>query len=279
MKNGQSETGADIGVRSSVVQMHPRSSPGQSELAKFMRNASDRPLAIELDARRIKNLRQHSEDVGLLLQKEIRLWRQTLGPRRVHSLELHYFDEDIKPYQITGLIHCLASEFTQQKPLYRVVIQPNEAEVEVLALFKGLAFDHCQFTIEHADIDILDQLHDPFNAARSFQFQKIGVQLSHSEGVENLTQSIKKLRTHFNPDYIFIGSSTYRLGPTDIGLQQTLFEDDLRGHNLDFLCIGPQARSTFKGQHFDALNDARRYASAIMKGTLPIDQRAILRSL
>lgn len=263
---------------STVVPLHPGKTLYQADNAlcqKFVRY-QDRPLAIQLDARRIIRLMEHTEDIGAQLQLELELWRQVLGQREISSLELQYFDKHLEPYEITSLIHRIASQFKINKPLYRAVMTPAEAEPEVLALLKGLSFDHCQFAMEHAQAEeALDILEKPFSDARSFQFSKVGVQILHSEGVENLTQSIKTLRKTLAPDYIYIGCSTNRLTAEDIETNQTLFEDDLRTRRTDFLSLGPEATSVIGNNTIDAISDAKRYADAVNTGKLPITPTSI----
>lgn len=234
-------------------------------------NDQTRLLTIEIDASRMKTLLQDNDYVGSILQKELRLWRKALGPRAINTVELNYQNHHLEPFEITGLIHTLASTFQLDDAIYRIVIQPEDADKEVLALLKGLKFSHCQFVIEHAQADALGMLKKPIANARTFQFDKVGVQIYHSEGMENLSKSIKSLRAEFEPDYIFIGAITHILTNNDLDEQQTLFEDDLSHRKCDFLSLGPETRSQFGDQKVDSFSDIKRYIEAIQNELLPIN--------
>ncbi|WP_143247436.1 hypothetical protein [Agaribacterium haliotis] len=233
---------------------------------------ANKALAITLDGTQgLEQLSTHGE-VGDFLQQELKLWRKALGPRRIGCLELHYSDESLHPFDITGLIHRVASDFDISKALYRIVLSPDSAQTEVLALLRGLKFEHCQFVIENAQAGQLQMLEEPIAEARTYKFARVGVQIQHGDGMENLRESIRILRQRYQPDYIYIGASSYRLREKDLEQQNYLFEDDLIDVRTDHLSLGPGASSKFGSLRLSNYNDIERYISELSRKILPLHQ-------
>ena len=230
-----------------------------------------RPLSIQLDALRISQLAPYHHNACEVIVNELKLWRKVLGPRRLASLELHYQKDMLEPYQITELIHCIASEFEIKNPAYRVVLRSECANAGILALLKGLGFMQCQFLIEHAKFISADDLASSFKLARKFQFDAIGVQITHSEDMIKVSQSIKALNNQLHPDYISIGQSTAKLTADDCKQGLTLFEDDLIDRDTDFLCLGPEAVSELGDLKLDSISDPARYVDEIQQRHLPVN--------
>ena len=257
-----------------IINLHPRDRTNVCDpnLRHKLSTRTHKPLAITLDATLgIKALAEHGK-LGDFLQKELKLWRKALGLRKISCLELHYNDENLQPFAITGLIHRIASDFDVSAAIYRVVISPELAQAEVLALLRGLSFDHCQFVLEHAQADNLQILDEPIAEAKTYKFSRVGVQIQHSEGMENLRKSIRLLRETYSPDYIYIGGATYRLGDKELNQQTTLFEDDLAHCSADHLSLGPGSASKFGSLDLSSFADIDRYMSELDRGHLPLHQ-------
>ncbi|WP_370978166.1 hypothetical protein [Agaribacterium sp. ZY112] len=235
----------------------------------------NKPMAIIIDAQQGLELLAEQSEIGLSLQKELKLWHKALGRRKISCIELHYSGAFLHPFDITGIIHGIASKFDISDALYRVVLSPDDAQTEVLALLRGLSFQHCQLAIEHAQSDQLQMLEEPIDEARTYKFARVGVQIQHSEGVENLRKSIRVMRDRYSPDYIYIGSTTYPLGEKDIEQQTTLFKEDLIEVSTDHLNLGPGASSKFGSLRLTNFSDIGHYLEEIEKGQLPLHQRPL----
>ncbi len=237
---------------------------------RFLSESLRRPLSIRVNSDNIAKLALVSKDAASDIASEISLWRKALGDREIANLELRYRENALPTYDITRLIHGIASEFKLVSCECRVLLHHDHVDKSALALLKGLGFSHCQFEISDTRTPNLQNLANAVNAAREFKFKKIGVQIVHSDQVEALTQGIRLLKKIVTPDYVFIGTTTYKLPSINDDCGFTLFEDDIADDNLDHLDLGPSATSDIQGRAFDTLSDARRYTSALANKQLPL---------
>lgn len=241
-----------------------------SPIIRFLSESHRRPLFIRIDSEHIAKLVAVSQDATAEIVKEIALWRCALGRREIAQLEVRYCDQQLPAHDITRLIHRMASEFEISSCDYRVVLKHDNTEDSVLALFKGLRFSQCQFEIPDVSTTNWQRLENIVCAARKFRFDKIGVQILYSDEVSALTNTIRELQHSVAPDYILVGTNACRKSSLHNTFGVTLLQDELINKELDFLSLGPSAKSDFQGQPLDTLSDVKRYASALANKQLPV---------
>lgn len=259
----------------SVVTLFPKgaSCTDQDSQGKLLLPRQKRPLVIRFDSRHLEAIRHVCDDAFDLIMQELRLWRESTGQRELHILELHYNSAQIQPYEITKFVHFLARAFLVAHATYRLVIEPSDAEAEMLALFKGLGFEHCQFALDKVSPCDFATLKFSSDSARRFNFSKVGFQLLHAGSLQNLSESIRVLESDFHFDYIFIGDSTLKLQSKDLNEAQTLFEEDLSNMKVDYLDLGPETTSKICGYSLSTLCDPARYVDALKSAKLPLNEQ------
>lgn len=241
-----------------------------SPVIRFLSESLKRPLSIRIDTDNIARLSDVATDVAEPITSEIALWHQALGQREVVNVELRYRSTALPTYDITRLIRSIYSAFRLASCELRAVLEHEALDPSALALLKGLGFSHCQFEVGDTQSLNLPALTQAVSSARHFNFQRVGVQIVRSGKVEELTHIIREIKQSLSPDYIFIGTNTYKVPTIDSNSMFTLFEDDIDENNLDHLALGPSAKSDVQGRAFDTLSDAQRYLSALQKNQLPL---------
>jgi hypothetical protein len=258
----------------SLVDRRQKREADCSAANRFLSASPRRPLSIRIDSANIAQLSDIEQDPVSTILLELAIWRRTLGNRGVSNIELRYQADTLPDHAITRLIHGVANEFNLRSSESRVKFEHDEQQSSPIALLKGLGFSHCQFEIGDIQDANFEVLKLKTQTARSYRFQKVGIQIAHADDVQALTDGLKRIKAEIKPDYVFVGTSTYKLPTIETSDRFTLFEEDLINDNLDHLALGPCARTDIQGREFDNLSDVSRYCVALKQQVLPLIQLA-----
>jgi len=255
-------------------------------VSTFLSHSLRRPLTLQVDTAKLCQLASISEDPINQLAHELVLWHETLGSREIACVELRYRQEELAPYDVTRLMHCIASEFKLKDSQCRVIFPSSNIEQSSFALLKGLGFSNALFEVQNCESDSLRTLSRSISDLRNLQFETVGLQIKQSTSVEELTQIIRYLQESLEPDYVFIGCSTNKLLCSQNEISEhrekyrndsthccpTIFEDDVYQSYSDHIQLGPNSTSEIQGRCFNTLANAEKYQVSISHQQLPLIQ-------
>ena len=212
--------------------------------------------------------------VSKLLVKEISLWSKMIGRKNVRQLLLSHPFHLLEPYQLTEVMHALASHFSLSEAAdRRYVAASNIGEIgnQHIALLKGLGFNHYQLITDHRDLAEISLIRNAMRQIRQFAFRSVSIQVRDAGCLDDLSEHIQELTRECSPSFIFIGNRPKLLN-IDPAQQQPgtiIFdgEDDVTDNTLT---LGLEEKSFFDGLEIENFCDPQRYLNALESGRLPI---------
>lgn len=229
-------------------------------------NEQNRALVIEVDFKHCCALAQTEPGIVQALNLEISLWSKILGKREVISIIFSQPTPAIAPFELTHLIHSLASNFKlSPSKLIKIVYLPlHEITSENLALLKGLGFNQIRILVEAEDLENIDKFQQQTRSLKSFNFDIVGLHIDHTDCVGTICQQIKELR-NFIADYI-------ALGHQNLGLEDdSAFEEQQNQiQRADRLQLGPEGCSHLGNSVIRNFCSPKKYIDAIRDHQLPI---------
>jgi len=267
----------------SNIAEHPTLARRQSKVTEFeankllqaFRQHPTRPVSICIDGNAFSWV--HDTDTvngpGHMLSKEISLWADAIGHRSVETLLFCYPFQYMQPYELTEIMHALASHFSLAESdtrCHRVATKIEEINSDHVALLKGLGFNRYQIILSQDDLNDLPRLESVTKLIRRFSFSGIGIQIHDADCLDDLREHVIEIRKRLLPDYIYIG---YRPKLLDKGLETTgsiVFDGE---NELEDNCIymGLEGTSHLQSLVLQNFCNPKRYLSALEAGQLPVN--------
>ena len=233
-----------------------------------------KPLRIVLDCQRFNGLSGAGEATIDFMTAEIQLWASTLGARTIRSLYLVHPHPCLEPYELTRILHLLASRFriaSADKRKYAVVSACGEINASHLALIKGLGFNCYQLVIAADELAEPDAVMKKVRLLRDYALHPVGIQLLHTDCVGQMRDCIKQIEVRCQPDYICLSNAWDSFdieAATDRGPN-----GDLACEQIDVLELGPEGNSTIGDISIQNYCSREKYKAALEVARLPIHVR------
>lgn len=224
-----------------------------------------RALNIEVDFHHFENA---DDEFMELLIAEIKLWAKFLGKRQLHSVTLNDCLPKTAPFELTRLMHVLASHFhiSEQDKLFMVIAPLDQLSNECLALLKGLGFNELRLVVGPKDLSDLENVRQQIENMRLFGFKRLGLHVRHTDCSDELCHQIKSIKNTCSPDSVSLGNIR-----TNSVIPIVLDEfppSKLRA--MDYLHLGPDAVSQIGSLRIRNFCSKSRYEEALGAGRLPI---------
>lgn len=243
-------------------------------LESFRRHPS-RPvnICIDGDAFGWVSKAGNGKSAGQILSKEVQLWADAIGHRRVHSLLVCYPFRNLQPYELTEVMHALASQFSLSESdtrCHRVATNIAEINSDHVALLKGLGFNHYQLILSRSDLEDLETLEAVCKLIRRYAFTGIGIQIHDADCLDDLRDHVLEVRRRLQPDFIYIGYRPKLLGTAQDSPGSILFDGEYELNN-DCIYMGIEGTSHLQSVVLQNFCNPDRYLSAVEAGQLPIN--------
>ena len=241
-----------------------------------LKAAPARELSLVLDCERFAELAKSPLGMVDDLGKEIQLWSSAIGGRSIRSIYLFHPYRYLEPFELTRVLHDIASHFhvkDRKARKYTVVSEAEEVSSERLALIKGLGFNVYQIIIT------LEQLSDPkflskkISLIRDYAIGSVGLQLSHTDCLNEIRRAIKRIESDVAPDYVCIGNTwdSFDIVSSSKSFPINLNERDLIDEkNLDVLELGPESTSCISDEKIQSYCAPEKYRASLDVDRLPI---------
>ena len=250
----------------------PVANNGQ-ELDNIVTGAHNLPISLSINSESVLILNTSSPNASEILRLEMQLWAKLLGPRAIDTFELIHPAMCFQPYELTSLVHCVASTFnvhTMSKRQHRAVCSVNEINDESLALLKGLGFTQIQIQVAQLTSLTSPEFHHRCKTIKDYHFDFFGIQLAHTDCLDQLAPRIREFVKQCHPDYIFVGARSLNISLCDEDKQSARIIVDEGNGRHDNLCLGPESVSTINGYTLQHLCSPSRYKQALSEGRLPL---------
>ena len=226
-----------------------------------------------LHCERLHLLLDRDWSIADLLVREIRIWSEVLGERDLASIILFRPYLSLEPFELTRVMHCVASHFKLQsndEGHHIAVTSCSEIDTDNLALLKGLRFRHYQLIVEKNDQHSFEQLCESVKLLRDYDFQCVGIQLSHTDCLNDIREFIKRLEEECQPDYICTGSENDLFDLSANEKRLAMLQKEKSAKTGDILEIGLESISKIGTKKLIGFNDPERYKEALDRNHLPI---------
>ncbi|TVZ39592.1 hypothetical protein P886_3997 [Alteromonadaceae bacterium 2753L.S.0a.02] len=210
---------------------------------------------------------------GNLLAKEIKLWAEALGRKSVENLLLCYPFQQLQPYELTEIMHALASHFCLSESdlrVHRVVTNIDEINSDHIALLKGLGFNHYQIALSRDDLEDLHRLKEVTELIRKYAFSGIGIQIHDSNCLDDLRDHVIDVRNLVSPDFIYIGNRA-KLLQRDMSFSGGILFDGECELNENCIYMGLEGTSHLQSVVLQNFCTPERYLEALQEGKLPVN--------
>lgn len=233
------------------------------------------PVSICVDGDAFSWVRNHlnATSPGQLISKEIALWAGAIGHRTVDTLLLCYPFRNLLPYEITEVLHALASNFSlseSEHRCHRVATNITEINGDHIALLKGLGFNHYQIVLSRDDLDDLTRLEATAKMIRQYSFSGIGIQIHDANCLDDLRDNVLEVKKRISPDYIYIGHRAKLLDADSASKGSIIFDGE---NELEDNCIymGLEGTSHLQSLVLQNFCSPKRYLKALEAGQLPVN--------
>jgi len=243
------------------------------DLSSIILGANNLPINLGINSESLVTLNTHTHSAAEILRAEIPLWAKLLGARPIGTFEVIHPSMCFQPYELTALIHCIASAFnvhSMSKRQHRAICSIDDINNETLALLKGLGFTQLQIQIPQLESLTSPAFHERCQTINDYHFDFFGIQLTHSDCLDQLAPSIRSFVQQCHPDYIFIGLRSLNITLSSEDKQSARIIIDEGNQHHDNLCLGPESTSTLNGYTLQHLCSPQRYKQCIEDGRLPL---------
>ncbi len=267
----------------SNIAEHPTLSRLQGKVTEFevirllekYRHHPTRPISISIDCNSFAwvNEADGISPPGRLLSKEISLWSEAVGHRTVDTLLLCFPFRYLKPYELTEVMHALASRFSLSETsdrCHRVATHIDEINGDHVALLKGLGFNHYQIVLSRDDLEDIQKIEEVTKLIRQYSFSGVGIQIHDADCLDDLREHVIDVKTKVQPDYIYIGCLPKLLNREMVGGGAIIFDGE---YDLEEDCInmGVEGTSYLQSLVLQNFCNPERYVSALEAGKLPVN--------
>lgn len=243
-------------------------------LTKILAGAPQAPLSICINSASIRILDESNSCVSELLHNEMQLWANFLGTRVINTFELIHPSHCFEPYELTSLIHCVSTSFSLHpiaRRQHRAVCSINEISGENLALLKGLGFTQIQLQVPHLSHLTTQEFQTYCKQIEDYHFDFFGIQLEHTDCLDEMAPKIREFIKQIRPDYIFIGTHSLNMSLSfDDKHSARIIVDERDLGSCDTICLGPESISTINGHRLQHLCAPEKYIQSIIRGRLPL---------
>lgn len=244
---------------------------GYDALLSHLDGVPKRPLRLNIDFRQFAELCDDSLLLVELLKREISSWATVLGQRTIGSMLMFHPFEYVAHFEMTRLLHIIASRFhipeVQQKN-FAVISNSKYISSAQIALSKGLGFSNYQIVVDHDERDILSTLISKVGMLRQYNFDSVGLQLQHTDCLDEARESIKTLQTKCEPDYICLGE--HGNGFDVIVDNGNEFGEELQKDDVDVLGLGPDGKSQLGDIALQNYTSLEKYQSSLESSQIPV---------
>lgn len=230
-----------------------------------------RALSVVVDCTRFNTLHSsHQRPVDYLLL-ELRLWASILGARPIDSVFLQHPYQHLEPFELTRLLHEIACRFRVKRSgekKYVVTSEGEQISSAHLALIKGMGFCCYQIVVSEQQLANIEALAKKIRLIRDFNIRLIGVQLLHTDCVNEMSKAIKKLQDKGAPDYVCLGNPWETMNILSGSQPASL--DFNHQPNIDIIELGPDARSHIDETSLQNYSAIEKYTASLDVSRLPI---------
>lgn len=233
------------------------------------------PVSICIDGDAFSWVRDYhgATSPGQLITKEIALWAGAIGHRTVNTLLLCYPFRNLLPYEITEVLHALASNFSlaeSEHRCHRVATNITEINSDNIALLKGLGFNQYQIVLSRDDLEDLPRLEATAKLIRQYSFSGVGIQIHDANCLDDLRESVLDVKQRINPDYIYIGHRAKLFDADAITKGSIIFDGE---NELEDNCLymGLEGTSHLQSLALQNFCSPKRYLKALEAGQLPVN--------
>ncbi len=268
----------------SNVAEHPTLTRRQGKVTEFevirllenYRHHPTRPISISIDCNSFAWVKEKNgiKSAGNILSKEVSLWADAVGHRTVDTLLLCFPFRYLQPYELTEVMHALASRFSLAESAsdrcHRVATHIDEINSDHVALLKGLGFNHYQIVLSRDDLEDLKKIEDVTKLIRQYSFSGVGIQIHDADCLDDLRDHVIHVKTKVKPDYIYIGCLPKLLSRNLAGGGTIIFDGE---YELEEDCInlGVEGTSYLQSMVLQNFCNPDRYLGAIEEGKLPVN--------
>lgn len=212
---------SDIHINAKVIHIHTpvirATTTPYLEFVKAISPCPERELEISIDCANPYLSESSPWPSADYLDREIRLWSSVVGPRSHCSLCLFNPYGLLEPFELTKLVHTLASGFeVANVPREHMIVSGiDDIQAEGLALLKGLAFNRYCLVVDLRRLSSIDVLGKSIALIREFGIDHIDVQLVGVECFDNICEGLKVIKESYKPNHIFLGSKATDLNNID----------------------------------------------------------------
>lgn len=241
------------------------------DFVRELRDARLRPLRLIIDCERYGELLRYQNPLVEHLGQELQLWASILGQRPIHALYLLHPYRYLQPFELTRLLHVIASRFrvdNTSSRRYAIISGIEEITSEHLALVKGLGFNCYQIIVSDPELQSLKKLSKKIALIRDYAIESIGVQMLHPDCLGEIREHIREIQTECHPDYICLGKAW---DSSEVVYSTHEYERfDWTEEGLDVLELGPEGTSVIDELKIQNYCSSEKYRAALDVGRLPI---------
>ncbi|WP_075185303.1 hypothetical protein [Teredinibacter haidensis] len=246
-----------------------------NRLLENFRRHPIRPINICIDGNAFAwiNELETSCTAGQLVSKEVQLWADAIGHRSVDALLLCYPFQNLQPYELTEIMHALASHFSlaeSGKRCHRVATKIGEINSDHVALLKGLGFNHYQIVLSRDDLEDLPRLEMVTSLIRQYAYSGIGIQIHDADCLDDLREHVIEVKKRISPDYIYIGYRPKLLNQ-ELETNGSIIFDGEHEQIDDCINMGVEGTSHLQNLVLQNFCSPQRYLSALNAGQLPVN--------
>jgi len=262
---------------------HPTMQRRQTKITEFeatrllenFRRQPARPINICIDGNAFAWVKQNNNitSTGNTLCREIHAWAEAIGQRNVDALMLCYPFQYWQPYELTEIMHALASHFCLSESTqrcHRVATKISEINNEHVALLKGLGFNHYHIVLSRDDLEDIPRLESLVKLIRQYSFSGIGIQIHDADCLDDLRDHVKDVQQKIAPDYIYIGLHPKLLN-REIQSKGAMIFDGEEELEEDCIYMGLEGTSRLQSLVLQNFCSPQRYLSALESGHLPVN--------
>ena len=240
-----------------------------SLLVNRLQKTTLRPFELVIHGGQFTALDKLDESIADLTSLELALWSKILGQRKISSVKLFQPFHFFQPYELTQIMHTAACKFEIDKSSAsnHLVVSPIEKTNEnTLGLLRGLGMNQYQITVDRFDSIELEKLYNKLRLIRDFKFNRVGVQLSHKDCLDEMKVLTDQIIQYGAPDYICTGSLDNIFDLYVNQNQQPICEQTQN----DKIEVGLDSLSQIEDIKIKGFSDAHRYQDALRRGNLPV---------
>ncbi|WP_045859064.1 hypothetical protein [Teredinibacter purpureus] len=246
-----------------------------SQLLENFRRSPIKPISICVNGETCLPLSQlgSPDTAGHILSKEINLWSEAIGHRSVETLLMCFPFKYMQPYELTEIMHALASHFSlaeSNNRCHRVATLIDEIDSDHVALLKGLGFNHYQIVLSQKDLEDLPRLKVATKLIRQYAFSGIGIQIHDADCLDDLRDHVLDVRKQVTPDYIFVGHQP-KLLSKELETGGTIIFDGENELEDNCIYVGPEGKAHLQKLVLQNFCNPQRYLSALKAGQLPVN--------